>query len=410
MARLRKEERGAALLVVMVAVTVLTALAVDLAYQTSRSLRIAANARDELRATYLAKSGVALSRLVLSFQQDVDNAAPQIPNQPSPPRPQLWNFIHVDSDLAGRLFGAGAAPAGFLGEGGGAGPPSGGFDADVSDEGTKVNVQLDALHTSPLLGAQVQALYQLICDSRWDALFDREDENGVRVTRQELLVYLRDWVDDKDVGATLDAAFPPGGCVIVPGPNPFPDGFQDENYPYDRGEDRYRTKNARMDSLAELYLVAGVTDAFVAAFGDALTVYLPRDHKQNLNTTDPARLFHLAKVVADPANQPGLYDQEFPGRLHRFVMERTLGGILSLAPSDFGQLVELAGVTVNENSLKVGSPQNPFDDRSRVFRVRALGRAGDVQKSVEVVVVFPKAVPGQPPASLPGKLVRWREE
>ena len=69
-----ERERGAALLVVMVAVAILGVLAADLAYETQVSLRIAANARDELQATYLAKGGVALSRLVLSFQQEVDEA------------------------------------------------------------------------------------------------------------------------------------------------------------------------------------------------------------------------------------------------------------------------------------------------------------------------------------------------
>ena len=72
MSRPRTSERGAALLIVMVAVAVLTALAADLAYESQVSLRIAANARNELQATYLAKSGIAVSRLVLAFQQELD--------------------------------------------------------------------------------------------------------------------------------------------------------------------------------------------------------------------------------------------------------------------------------------------------------------------------------------------------
>lgn len=414
----RTGERGAALLVVMVAVAVLTALAVDLAYDTRVSLRIAANARDELRATYLARSGVALSRLVLSFQQEVDDAIPKPPGQAvSIPRPQLWRLVPVGSELAAGLFGAGAPPAspahpaaGAAPEGtAAAGPPPDGFEAVVDDEGRKVNVNLEALGTTVLLRSQVQALYQLVCDPRWDALFDREDENGLRVSRQDLLVYLRDWVDTDPQGSTLAASFAPGGCVMVTPQNPFEAGFADENFPYDRGEDRYRAKNARMDSLAELHLVAGVTDAFMAAFGDAITVYLPRDAKRNVNETDRARLLELAKIVADPPSQPALYDPEFAERLHKAVVERTFGGMLSISPSDFGQLVQLSGVTVNANQLTEASPQNPFTDRSSVFRIRSAGRSGDVTKTLEAVVRFEKPMPGQV-VTTPGRLVHWREE
>jgi general secretion pathway protein K len=427
----RSGERGAALLVVMVAVAVLTALAVDLAYDTRVSLRIAGNARDELRATYLAKSGVALQRLVLSFQQDVD-AAIQLPaaagQAPAMPRPQVWRIVPVGSALAASLFGeqaSGAAPAAarprptaaparatapagaspsIAGAGGGpeqgpqsrpAGPPPDGFEAVVDDEGRKVNVQLDALGTNPILAAQVQAFWQLVCDPRWDALFDQEDEKGLRVSRQDLLVYLRDWVDDLDQGSALVASFPATCVMLLATQNAFEQGFQDENFPYDRGEDRYRTKNARMDSLAELYLVAGVTDAFMAAFGDALTVYLPRDAKRNVNETDRMRLLDLARIVASPPSQPALYDPEFADRLQKVVLERTYGGMLSLTPVDFVQIVAALGVKVNQDMLSPTSTQNPFTDRSTVFRIRSAARVGDVTKVLDGVFRFGQAQSGQ---------------
>ncbi len=406
-------ERGAALLVVMVAVAVLTALAVDLAYDTRVSLQIAANARDELRATYLAKSGVALSRLVLSFQQEVDEM-PKI-GQLSPPRPQIWRLVPIGSELARALFG-GSAPAGAAArpeappEGSAAaGPAEGGFEAKVDDEGRKVNVQLEGLGTGGLLLPQVKALFQLICDPRWDALFDRDDENGIRVSRQELLIHLRDWVDDNEVGSALVASFPPGGCVMLASGDPFEAGHTDENFPYDRGEDRYRAKNARMDSLAELHLVAGVTDAFMAAFEDAMTVYLPRDAKRNVNETDRARLLELANLVADPPGQPVLRDPVFAELLQRAVFERTFGGLLSITPLEFGQLLQSLGVALDLNPLQPASPKNPFTDRSSVFRILAAGRAGGVTKLLDVIVRYDKPVPGQV-VTTPGKLVHWREE
>lgn len=408
----RPRERGAALLVVLVAVAVLTALAADLAYDTRVSLQIAANARDELRATYLAKSGVNLSRLVLSFQQEVDELGKAGAGQQLPiPKVQLWRLVPVGSDLARALF-AGSAPArpAELPEGSAAaGPPEGGFEAVLDDEGRKVNVQFDSLSTSGLLEAQVKALYQLVCDPRWDALFDRDDENGVRVSRQDLLVHLHNWVDDLEGGSALVASFPAGGCVILTPQNPFEPGFTDEDFPYDRGEDRYKAKNARMDSLAELHLVAGVTDAFMAAFGDQLTVYLPKDAQRNVNERDSARLVELARLVADPPDQAVLRDPAFAELLQRTVLERTFGGILGITPQDFGQILQALGVTLDMNRLGPKSTNNPFTDRATVFSVQAAGRAGNVTKRLDVVVRFDKPTPGQA-VTTPGRLVHWREE
>jgi general secretion pathway protein K len=78
----------------MVSVAVLTALAADLAYEARVSLQIAANQRNELQATYQAKSGVALGRLVLSFQQEIDQLQPPVQGVPMP-RLQLWKVAPV---------------------------------------------------------------------------------------------------------------------------------------------------------------------------------------------------------------------------------------------------------------------------------------------------------------------------
>ena len=411
MTRRRTSQRGAALLLVLVAVAVLTALAVDLAYESRVSLRIAANARDELRASASARGGVALARVVLSLQQKIDAAIPASGGAgkglPSFPRPQLWRLIPVGDSLATGLFGGpGGAPIAAAAEGEDRRRGEG-FDVDVDDEARKVNVQLDTSGT--LLAAQVRALYQLVCDPRWDALFDRDDANGMRVSRQDLLVYLRDWVDPLDVASALAAGFPPGGCEIVVPAVPFENGFGDENYPYDRGEDRYRVKNARMDSLAELHLVAGVSDAFMAAFGDAITVYPPRDARQNPNDPRPEALLLNAAVAADPPGQPELRNPEFLVRLQRLFLEKTFGGLLSLTPADFGDLVEAAGVTVNKVQLSPQSTQNPFTDRSTTFRLRAVGRAGDVAKTLDVVVWMTDPAKNAPETT-PGRIVHWSEE
>lgn len=401
-------QRGAALLTAMVSIAVLTAMAVDLAYSSRVSLQIAGNARDELRAEYLARSGVAMGRLVLSFQQTLDQTMGQAPTLP---RVQLWNLVPVDRSLTDALFAGASAGAASP-----AAPPARGasrptFDARIDDEARKVNANFAGyvMGADQLVRQQVQSMYQLMCDARWDPLFDREDATGQRFTREDILVRLRDWVDPNETTSRLGLA---GGsntqCGLVIGQPPFVDDFGDENQLYDRGEHRYRAKNAPMDSLDELYLVAGIGDAFMAAFGDSLTVYLRSGDKRNVNVQDPDALTALAREMADPPGQPALLDPELGSRLAKAVQQLTSGGIVSMTAPQLGALVAAAGVTVNQNLL--GGPNSPFTDRSKVFRIRATGKVGAVRSSIDAVVRLEDQKAAGEQLAQPGRIVHWRED
>jgi len=385
--RIPRAERGAALLSVIVAVALLTALAVDVAYDARVSLQSAVNARDELRAEYLALSAVAAGRLVVYFQQRMDGAMEPMRKQMggAVPRVQLWNLVPVGSATLGALFGEPSAG-------------DGAFEARLEDEDRKVNAQMDGSAASGLQAAQLGGFFQMVGDPRWDFLFDREDENGVKVNRVDLALALADWVDDNPNASALN------GLALE-------SGFGDENALYDRGDERYRAKNARFDSLEELHLVSGVSDAFMAAFGDQVTVYLSRNAKTNVNTLDPLELIRNALVMADPPGQPILADPSLPERLRKAVSDTTVGGILAMSPVQFAQILQGFGVGVDPLYLQAKNvdQRGAFDDRAEVFRIRARGTAGAVEKRIDVVVTIdPAQIRGQP-APL-GRLLGWREE
>jgi general secretion pathway protein K len=454
----RRAERGAALLVVMVAIAILTALAADLAYDNRVRLQIAANGRDALRAEGLAKSAVSLSRLVLAFQAQIDQTSQQVgalteqltnpgqgvppdgtkppgqvrpPNpQPAPsaqggtgaPRPQIWNIVPVNSGLVQALFGgAGAGPdAGApIAEGGAKataafGDFEGAFEAKLQDESTKVNLQLDQLAVNGALGMQVEAYLRLVCDPRWDALFDKEDANGQRTSRQDLAVYLHDWTDEDERASASAVSFPGGGncAFLLPqNQNPFEQGFSDENYAYDRGSDRYRAKNSRFDSVDEVYLVAGVSDAFMAAFGDSVTVYLPKDSAMNVNSMRPEDLLLYAKIMVEPAAAGALADPLFLKRLQKAISDARMGGFLSIPPPQFASILEGLGVPVKPEAK--AAQKNPFSDKSIAYRIQATGAVGDVEKRIDAVVTFDPSKQGDPSVAnkpVPGRLIHWREE
>ena len=66
----RGRDRGVAMLIVLTWLSLMIALVSEFTYGTSVESAQAANARDELKAHYLARSSVNLSRLLIKIQQD----------------------------------------------------------------------------------------------------------------------------------------------------------------------------------------------------------------------------------------------------------------------------------------------------------------------------------------------------
>jgi general secretion pathway protein K len=340
------------------------------------------------------------------------------------PRPQIWKLVPVDSALVANLFGGGsgdppaggrAAPGGGAPGGGapapGGGPegrapatggPDGSFQALIEDEDRKVNVQFDALDSGGLQGARLEALLALVGDRRWDFLFEREDAGGQKTSRTDLAVHLKDWIDADTAQSSVTGLMD----------RPFEAGFGDENFAYDRGPDRYKAKNARFDSLDELFLVTGVSDALMSAFGDRLTVYLGQNSKMNVNAENPDELVRNARIMAGTAAQhPALSDPTFAARLQKAVRELSQGGFLSISPYQFAQVLDQLGLAVNPSYLQATNTdqRGGFTDRSRVFRVRGVATVGAVEKSIEAVVTFDPDQAREQAAQL-GRLLHWREE
>jgi general secretion pathway protein K len=413
---------------------VVTVLAVELAYDTRVSLRIASNARDELRASYQARAAVALGRLVLHFQQRLDTAGalasqaltsgvnnplrntpvgrPGVPAVAPTPTPggtpsfsfRLWDAIPIDSVAMVALLGS-DRPRVEGAPGKGVAPPAGApnqsFQAIIEDEDRKVNVaQLAGLST--VAAPQLQRFLLALRDPRYDVLFDREDANGNRFSRKDVAVALKDWVDEDATTSTIG----------VNPAAPFENGFGDENLVYDRGDDRYRAKNARFDSLDELYMVAGIGDAFMAAFGDHLTVYPDVNGQTNINTSDPQQMLVNALLMSDPPGvpQPPMLDPAFPQKLDLALRLARPLPFMTITVQQFATVLQALGVKVQPLFLQAQNTdtRSAFGNRSSTFTIRATGRAGEVEKTIEAVVTTDNRA--GPLASDLGRLIHWRED
>ena len=114
-------------------------------------------------------------------------------------------------------------------------------------------------------------------------------------------------------------------------------------------------------------MVAGVSDAFMAAFGDRLTVFPDVNAPINVNAATRAELVMNAFVMSDPPGvvQPVLLDPAFPEKLEQaLALVRPLP-FMSMTPQQFAAVLLTLGVRVHPDYTKaVSDKRGAFGDRS----------------------------------------------
>lgn len=386
------KRRGIALLLVITSIAIMTAVAVDFQFNTSVDLRLAANARDELRAEYLAKSAINMSRLILMYQRQLDGSSGEASGLLSSLglggaggslNFRLWEIVPIDCSVLTFVLGGGKGGSFFGGgkdgEEGQAmasfGDFDGCFNATIEDEEQKLNV--NRLNMGAVTGqAPMLQMRAMLADERFEFVFDRADAHNVKMLPDDVLIALHDWQDDADTQATLNLS----GTG-----DPFPDGFSDENrnytsaYPY-----RYRAKNAPFDTLDELYQVDGVTDLFMAAFRDRLTVYPDKNKLLNINTASQEQMLLNIFMAAEDENDARLRDLTTLQNILSEIAQAKVFSFIGMSTSQFVSIIENNGVAVKP-ALK--SKNNKWiTDKSETFTIQATGQAGMVEKKFTVVV------------------------
>jgi general secretion pathway protein K len=427
-----------ALVLVLTTIAILTAVGVDFSYSSRVSLKLAENLRDETRAYYLAQSAINLTRLLLHFQKQVDALGGQLtqglqtilapqrappPAQATPPgKPggtssaaappatnlgiRLWELVPIDSNaftmlLAGHIEGMDKPPPGetqpLLPPGDrpalahSFGTFDGAFNARTVDENSRINVVgLDGLNVAPL-SALIQ-LRAMMADPKYDFIFDEEDANHDRVRRDDAILAMKDWIDIGQTGFAID----PTNTS-----NPFAPGFSDKNAAYGRYEPRYQTKNAHFDSLEELYLVRGVNDRFMAAFGDRLTVWPDINTKLNINTNDPKQMLTNILIAAQNPNDPALRDPRLLQTILQEIQLRKMFSFFGMSAQDFISILQANGVRLRIDPKTPGDVDRFFGSTSDTFRITATGRVGRLEKKITAVVRYDDAL---------GKLLYWKED
>ncbi|MDX9722060.1 MAG: type II secretion system protein GspK [Myxococcota bacterium] len=257
--------RGVAMLMVISYVAVMTALVISSFYNSQVTFAISVNVRDDLKAYYKARSALNLGRLMLAYQYELEK------DEFFGPRMRKSNFqMYQIVDLLMDPFKTGAVMVDVPGErpiasydladagATGLGDESGDYSVRIMPEEGRLNINRFATGIDQVV---LYNLCMMTAPQHFDDLFNPADKSGKRDERTEVIGSMIDWVDPDGERIRLTNA-----CVV--------DGVGgDEDGRYRDGARRYESKNAKLTTLDELYLVHGVTDDFMETFRDTLTVY-----------------------------------------------------------------------------------------------------------------------------------------
>ena len=394
-------QAGVALLMVTVTVAILAAVVGEFGYNARVELESAANTRDQMRAEYLARSGINLSRLLIKTQMSVIDPidkAVKMDIQIADFAPFLMKaFGGADgADTLGDLLGISGTSIKGLGVGKGAS-----FDVQMGSEDGKININcgggfnpggngaipgapgtgapgstgapppvagLAPTITNPVLGLY-SVLMGLMFSPRYNRLFDNANSDGQYISRDDVARAIIDWTDVDEMRY-----------------DPLSGSGNSEDYHYDSLSDPYKAHNNYFDTLEELQLVRGVGDDFWGSFGEMFTIY--GGCKVNLNAVKPDDWPILVAIIRasakDPRN-PVLLDDVMMSALSQQIggMAQMMGGLQS--PNQ-----------LNDATMKSGVLQMP----SGGGLAGLLGGAGGAGATPpDTSQLFPP-IPGMPPLEL----------
>ncbi len=421
-----RREQGVALLVAITAIAILSVMLTDLHETTTTGYVVATTERDALRAEYMAKSGVNLTRLLISKEPEIRRIfAPlysQLVQGQTLPQLPVWNFADVMlqpfCDYEASREESTGQEIDFR-NAQGLGETPGTCEITAFAENSRININ-NALFLSGD-GAKRSLAMQLFAHmggyqspSTYDPLFAQRDQDGMLASRQDVLSGIIDWWDYDSSRTDFD-----------PGSNQVRELGSEDNV-YARMSDPYAIKNAPLDSLEELRLVRGVTDDFWATFIEpkaddpssrVVTIY----GSGLVNPNEAPAGVILARVCSFASDQALCTD---PSQTQRFVVlvdtvRSYVRGIpFFSSPADVAAFLEGKGFLfdllkgfVDESMLFAPMTLTPevrngivrsFITRASIITVHSKGLVGRAEVELTAVINFHNS--WRPPAPLTGRM------
>lgn len=400
------QERGIALILVLTMMVLFTAYVADFTYESRVRYTLASHARDEIKAQIMAENGIRQFQMLLEFEQQfikdigAEKVAALLPwlglstNQSL--IVQMTHSMPLPCNAIAMLSGGGLG-GGSEGDGEASGEGEAAAEAAAASEGdcsVKAEAEATKLYSLKGLGKNTLGLKDLGGKlERLVALFESEDFKeelrAANITPEELAGNICDWMD-------MDTARYNG------------QGYEDNLY--NRGEDPYLPKNRDFDSVAELRLVAGMTDGIFAKLAKHVTIY---EDRFILAEPDPDRLVYMVVYLTNGRwhntleNRQALwkaYQESYKDNIPpkppstRLEFEEAMGNVPGgvLAMLDPEKMNRLLGPAVSPNGNN-----NKQLNMPKLYSITAKAQVGDVSKSIRVVLNM---------GSTPASYLYWRED
>ncbi len=313
------KERGIALVMVMIAISIVLAITNQFATNATIDMMAAANYRDQMRAHFLARTALDVSELVIRIQRglegrikgvDLTTYADQLMMAFCGNRSEISEVLGVPADriegLGSEIGNCGLTPA-------------------ISTDDARIN--LNCAENQTVKESLRQRLAALLAFTAYDPVFNEEDAEGWRRDRDTQVRALMDYID-KDSGS--------------------------EDYGYESLRDAYKAKNAYLDTVGEIKQIRGVDDRFWALFGSSFTVY--GGCKLNVAAVDNVALMaSTLQFAAENANDPLLRDQRRLWLLASIIIKAREFGITQSKLEDFISFVKDPLASFGTGSSKSGS-------------------------------------------------------
>ncbi len=285
--RRERRQRGAALIFVVVSLTLLAAMTVDHVYKSQIDVASSQNNRDEVKAEFMARSAINLTRIMLKVQERVIDRHRNViakflgkDLQISDIMPMLLQIFFGNADLLAG-FGMDTGDVRGLDIPRGYGKPE--IVAIDSEDGKlNVNCAFARTDTDPQVQMLARQLFTMFSNPRYEELFQNLDEIEDPNRPMALTRAIMDYVDPDQ------SRFSAAGAA--------------EDYRYMSLPDPYEEKNNLMDSVEELHLVNGINDEVWTHFGPSMTVY--GTCSPNLCAVSPGNWMLAAAVIFRSAKDP----------------------------------------------------------------------------------------------------------
>ena len=347
--RADNRQRGVALIAASVAMAIVSAVVVEFATNTNVDIYAAKSAELDMKAHFLARSGMNIAELVIKLQERVDNLPEE---QGGGGSIQIADFLEQiigafggskeERDAWAELVGGISAD-----EIKGLGVPEGEFSLQITTEDNKININCASPSgtTSSEKKSVAFQLLNLIFLDAYDPIFEKEDAERWRRDRQTQVKAIIDYVDADNYIYEWEE-----GLVAR----------IREDYGYETLSDKYKPKEKKLDTAGEIRQIRGIDDRFWTLFGSSLTVY--GDCKINLAAVDNVGMIaSLISYARKNEEDPVVADQLKLWRLAQKVKEARDFGYSFNSVDEFIELVGdpsggLAGFLDQQSAQGVDAP------------------------------------------------------